>query len=147
MAHGMSIVMAPPPPNWSGIDITAGCESKEIAAGLLIAAIGERPGSATAFKAIVRSGTDYAFRRKDTWSSEDRAIIETINGKSVSKCALTLQTRKCEASERQFLWIGPRKFGGDQSNTKFGKRFLRVAGFKTTDPPMTEFLDEMEIGR
>lgn len=126
-----------PAPNRSGIDITAGCENKEIAAGLLIAALGERPGSATACKIIIRSETGYSFRRNDTWSERDRSIIETINGRSIGQCALTLNGRE---SIRE-LWIGPRKLGKEQRNTEFGRRHLRIATFRTTNPPMKRLGD------
>jgi hypothetical protein len=121
-----------PAPNWSGIDITAGCKEKAIAAGLLIAALGERRGSATALKTIVRAGTDYVFKRDDEWSPTERANIQTSDTKKID--AGPLKLRSLPGMRQVPLWIGPRKFG-DKQRAKIKEPFrsscLRIATFQT----------------
>jgi hypothetical protein len=133
----MSITAVSAPPNRLGIDITTGCESKEIAAGLLISAIGKyQKSSGTAFKTILRAGMDSASQKDGKLSEKDRYIIETINKKSISERGLMLQRRELKALEQPTLWIGPRKLTKKQNDAEFGKKCLRVATFETTDPPM-----------
>jgi hypothetical protein len=132
-----------PAPNWSGIDITAGCKEKEIAAGLLIAAIGERRGSATALKTIVRAGKDYIPRRVDTWSDQEKHIIQSIDKTRIDVGALKLET--IPETRRIPLWIGPRKISEKQL-TKIKKPIirdscLRISTFRTTNPLM-KLLDQ-----
>ena len=146
-------------PGRLGIDITAGCKNKGIAAGLLISAIGERRASSgTAFKTIIRAGTNYKTQRARKLSDTDRSIIEKINKKSINEDGvLTLQRRPLKALDRPTLWIGPRLLGESQGKNEFVKwclkQCLRIATFekadrpKVTDPPMKKFLAEMEIGR
>jgi hypothetical protein len=112
--------------------------SKGIAAGLLIAAIGTRPGSATALKTIVRGGSDN-FRRNDSWSSQEQTILESIDKKQIDACDLRLEPSKETSPIIPQLWIGPRKFGKaqrDKIKEPFRSACLRVAAFRTTDPPM-----------
>jgi hypothetical protein len=134
-----------PAPNWSGIDITAGCKEKEkeIAVGLLIAAIGERRGSATALKTIVRAGKDYIPRRKDKWSDQEKLIIQSIDKKRIDVGALKLESIP---ETRQIpLWIGPRKIS-EKQRAKIKEPIirdscLRIATFTTTNPLM-KLLDQ-----
>lgn len=133
-----------PAPNRSGIDLTAGCEKKRIAAGILLAAIGDRPGSATAFKAIVRPDIGYTFKRNDRWSDKERLWIQTINGTSIFSERLTIKKRASPLPTS--LWIGPRKLGKNHRDTEFGRRHLRIANFRTTNPPMEPLTGENSIG-
>lgn len=140
-------------PGRLGIDITAGCKNKEIAAGLLISAIGKRRASSgTAFKTIIRAGMDCEAQKARKLSETDCSIIEKINeAKSINEGVLTLQRPELKASERSTLWTGPRMLDEVQGKTEFVKwclkRCLRVATFektdrpKKTDPPMKKLLD------
>jgi hypothetical protein len=126
-----------PPPNWSGIDITAGCRERKIAAGILMAAIGDRNGSATALKTIVRAGEDYRFRRNDEWSDEENLIIQSFDKKRIDSGTLKLESIQ---EMRQIpLWVGPRKFGAKQRakiEEPFRNSNFRIAIFQTTNPLM-----------
>ncbi|OKO67301.1 hypothetical protein AC630_40480 [Bradyrhizobium sp. AS23.2] len=92
-------------PDRSGIDITAGIPAESIFVGILIAGIGDKDGSATALKQIVRA--DAQDRMGETkWSAADKAILAKINGTRVETGPLRLVAGDMSDSP---LWIGARK--------------------------------------
>jgi hypothetical protein len=118
-----------PAPNRSGIDITAGSSSKNIFAGLLIAAIGERDGSATALKGVVRAGNEYSFDRKDRWGEKEKDVLAKINGKRISDGPLRLVSSP--VPRKGTLWVGPRKGLSDKIKEPFRDCHLRLATWQT----------------
>jgi hypothetical protein len=92
-------------PDRSGIDITAGTKAENIFVGILIAGIGDKDGSATALKQIVRA--DAQDRMAETkWSAADKERIAKINGTRVKSGPLKLVAVKMTDGP---LWIGARK--------------------------------------
>lgn len=128
---------ATPSPNRAGIDITAGSRSAGIFAGLLVAAIGERDGSATALKTIARPSAPYHFKRKDKWEQEERSWLTTINGTSVVSGSLRL----VPASREHFqLFVGPRKRLARNAPDIYRRAPLRLATHCwRTSPHMVPF--------
>ncbi|MCP1974283.1 hypothetical protein J2R87_008023 [Bradyrhizobium elkanii] len=119
-------------PNRSGIDITAGSRSEKIFAGILIAGIGEKDGSATALKQIVRAA-DQARMSETTWSQIDRGVIATINGTSIESGPLKLLPRKMTEGP---LWIGARKGLPAKLEEPFKGSLLRLTTRESSRIPM-----------
>jgi hypothetical protein len=117
------------PPNYSGIDITAGSRYDVIYAGLLIRELDQRDGSATPFKTIVR-GQCGPRNNHDKWTSDDRNLIAGIHQKDIKSGPLRLEpittARECP------LWIGPRKLNPkNPEDKKFAPAALRLATSRT----------------
>lgn len=127
-----------PAPNRSGLDITAGFPSERISAGLLVAALGEKDGSATALKAIVRFDRPYSFVRRDRWSADEKKTLCEINHESIEVGILRLCER--ETAQETPLFIGPRKRLGKSVPEKFRNAHLRMATRRwPTSPNMVSF--------
>jgi hypothetical protein len=119
------------PPNYSGIDITAGSRRSGIFAGLLIRELNQEDGSGKALQTIIRG--NYSFTRKgNVWSSEEKSVLSSIHRGSVLSSPLRLVPR---SSERQnvSLWCGPR-WGLNSKhpdNDRFVQAPLRIATWQT----------------
>lgn len=111
------------PPKRLGIDITAGSDSKEIYAGLLIAALGEFDGSGRAVKTILRG--DAKSDKDWRYNDDERNLLKQIHGKPVDSEVLSLRRRK-DKRDVSSLWIGPRKLG-KKVEAKDRDRPLRVS--------------------
>jgi len=112
-------------PGYCGIDISAGCESSNIYAGLLIREIECVDGSAKALQTILR-GT---FRR-DRWSDDEKRRLQQIHGKTIDSGPLRLVARA--APIQGALWIGPRIFKAKKKpEPEFRDCCLRAATWKT----------------
>jgi hypothetical protein len=112
-------------PNYSGIDITCGSRRVGIHAGLLVRELARSDGSARAFHTIVRG--NYSFRRRDTWSPEEKIKIGAIHQTGVFSGPLRLE--RCP-SRQGSLWIGPRKLPRKVPD-EFRNACLRVATWRT----------------
>lgn len=119
-------------PNRSGIDITAGSLSENIFAGILIAGIGEKSGSATALKQIIRA--DAQVRMSETrWSRIDKEAIARINGTMVGSGPLKLVPRNVTDEP---LWIGARKGLPATLEERFKGSLLRLTTREKSPVPM-----------
>ncbi|UPK11621.1 hypothetical protein IVA93_36750 [Bradyrhizobium sp. 155] len=119
-------------PNRSGIDITAGSEDGKIFAGILIAGIGDKDGSATALKQIIRA--DAQDRMRETkWSQIEKEAIARINGTRVESGPLKLVPRKMTDGP---LWIGARKGLPENLDERFKGSLLRLTTREKSSSPM-----------
>ncbi len=110
------------PPNWSGIDITAGWKGNY--AGLLVGQICGKGGSATAFKSVVRS--DFMpWIANDTWNAKEREIIKSINGAHIFSPVDTDQLTLVAGAQKEIpLWVGHRK---GLKGKRYEKALLRIS--------------------
>jgi hypothetical protein len=121
---GRSPIGFGPAPNRSGIDITAGSKQLGIFGGVLIASIGEKGGSATALKQIVRAGEGPARMSERKWSEEDKRTITELNGTRIETGPLRLAPRDITTDGP--LWIGARKGLPSNLREPFKSSFLRL---------------------
>jgi hypothetical protein len=119
-------------PDRSGIDITTGSQSENIFAGILIAGIGDKDGSATALKQIVRA--DAQDRMGETkWSAADKETIAKINATRVESGPLKLIPRQVTDGP---LWIGARKGLPATLEEPFKSSLLRLTTREKSVVPM-----------
>jgi hypothetical protein len=95
----------------------------------LVAAIGDRDGSATALRGIVRAGREYHFDRKDVWSDKEKGILKDINGRRTNDGPLRFVS--CKIPRAGKLWIGPRKGLNDGLEERYRDCYLRLATWQT----------------
>lgn len=91
-------------PAYCRIDITAGCHSSGIQAGLLIRQLNRRGGSGSALQAIIRGSFD-----RHRWNSEEQARLREIHGRRIDGAdgsPLTLIRRS--AHTQGAVYIGER---------------------------------------
>jgi hypothetical protein len=123
-------------PDRSGIDITAGSPSENIFVGILIAGIGDKDGSATALKQIVRA--DAQDRMGETkWSAADKEIVAKINGTRVESGPLKLIPREVTDGP---LWIGARKGLPASLEEPFKSSLLRLTTREKSPVPMKRLM-------
>jgi hypothetical protein len=119
------------PPNYSGIDITAGSRRSGIFAGLLIRELNQEDGSGKVLQTIIRG--KYSFMRKgNLWSSEEKSVLSSIHRGSVLSSPLRLVPRS-SVRQNVFLWCGPR-WGLNSKhpdNDRFVQAPLRMATWQT----------------
>jgi hypothetical protein len=119
------------PPNYSGIDITAGSKRSGIYAGLLVRELDQEDGSAKVLQTIIRG--KYSFMRKgNVWSSDEKNVLSSIHRSAVLSSPLRLVPRP-SPRQNETLWLGPRwglnsKKPDDES---FVKAPLRIATWQT----------------
>jgi hypothetical protein len=119
------------PPNYSGIDITAGSRRSGIFAGLLIRELNQEDGSGKVLQTIIRG--KYSFMRKgNVWSIEEKNVLSGIHRGSVLSSPLRLVARP-SVRQNVSLWCGPRwgLNSKDPHNDRFVKAPLRMATWQT----------------
>ena len=120
------------PPKRLGIDITAGCKSPEIHAGLLIAAIDDSDGSGRALKAIIRGRGDNS---DWVYSPTETNLIKTVIHRGcIWSIPPKLRLERRSEPRPGSLWVGPRKFPKgmrDKTPEPFLSCHLRIATWPT----------------
>ncbi|MGO3931849.1 hypothetical protein [Rhodopseudomonas pseudopalustris] len=112
-----------PSPNRSGIDITSGSKADGIFCGLLIAGIGEKKGSSTALKTIVRP-MDETFDAP-RWSDDEKILMNQIDGTRIEGGELRLTKSPFPRSIP--LYVDTRRLAGDHIPARFKDALLRIA--------------------